>query len=141
MDEGAAGLAPALDVVPGVVAVVAAAASPANLAVTVAVAAAAPASSARLAGRQVAGRKNEVRRLARGVDAGVRAAGAVDGDALARDRRHGFLDDLLDRQRVVLPLPAGVVRAVVGDEQAVLHGVEGRRSISRRIAGGSQTAP
>ena len=98
--------------------------------------------TARLLERRLC-RYSQVSRLAAGVDAGIRAAGAVHPHASAEDPGQGFLDDLLDAERIVLALPAGVVRADIGDPQAVLHGRPARirPSTTKTTSGGSQTAP
>ena len=107
---------------------------------------------ARFRGRRACGHR-QVGHLAAGVDAGVRAAGPVDGHASAEDSGQGFFDNLLDGERVVLALPAGVVCADIGDSQAELHRASApepdtlntaaparRRSIMNSSTGGSQTA-
>ena len=64
----------------------------------------------------------EMRDLAEGVDSGVGAAGAVDGDALLGDFLEGVFEGALDGGDFGLELPAVEVGAVVGDgEFDVLH--------------------
>ncbi len=56
--------------------------------------------------------------LAERVNAGVGAAGAGNRpDLPAVERRERLFDDLLNRETVDLPLPADVVRAVVGQRE------------------------
>ena len=53
------------------------------------------------------------------VDAGVCARRAIDANGRAVEIRKRLLDDLLDADGVLLILPAGIRRAVVGDDDAV----------------------
>ena len=57
----------------------------------------------------------EVGDLANGVDAGVGAAAAVDGDRLGEDGGGGGFEDVLDGAAAGLGLPAAEGSAVVGD--------------------------
>src|SRR5436853_250747 len=57
--------------------------------------------------------------LGAGVDPGVRAAGAEDPDGLLEQALQGLFDHLLDGDGVLLPLPAGVGGAAVGEGEAV----------------------
>ena len=56
-----------------------------------------------------------MRDLAERVDAGVGAAGAVDGDRFLGDLADGVVEGALDRWQAGLELPAVEVGAVVGD--------------------------
>ena len=58
-----------------------------------------------------------MRALPQGMYARVRPACACDSDCLARRAGERFLNQLLHRQAVILPLPAGIRRAVVLDRQ------------------------
>ena len=57
----------------------------------------------------------EVRDLAKRVNAGVGAAGAMDGDGFLGDLADGVMDSTLDRWQAGLKLPAVEIGAVVGD--------------------------
>jgi hypothetical protein len=81
----------------------------------------------------------EMRDLAEGVDSGVGAAGAVDGDALLSDFLEGVFEGALDGGDLGLELPAVEVGAVVGDgEFDVLHFVA--RGLSHERQGGFRTS-
>ena len=67
--------------------------------------------------RRDAGRAIQMGALAQGVDARVRPAGPGDPHRPAQQLFQRFFQHLLDRKPVLLPLPAHVVRTVVGDGQ------------------------
>ena len=58
----------------------------------------------------------EVNDLAHRVNAGIGAAGANGNDGVARDERKRCLDGVLNRDRMHLRLPTGVVGAVILDD-------------------------
>ncbi len=58
-----------------------------------------------------------------GVDAGVGAAAADDGDGLAEEGGEGLLEGLLHGGQVGLGLPAAVVGAVVCQVDEISHAV------------------
>ena len=61
--------------------------------------------------------KVDMRDLAQRVDAGVRPPRAVGGRVFARHGEEGALERLLDREAVLLPLPADERRAVIFEDQ------------------------
>ena len=63
----------------------------------------------------------EVGALAEGVDARVRAAGAKEHRPCPHQPGHGLLHHLLHGEGVLLPLPAGVGRAVVFEGEQYAH--------------------
>ncbi|MPN09489.1 hypothetical protein SDC9_156779 [bioreactor metagenome] len=65
-----------------------------------------------------AGFRIEVRNLRAGVYTAVRSSGTVDANLLACDRKQRFVELLLNGNTVFLQLPADVVCAVVGNDQA-----------------------
>src|SRR5437763_1678019 len=82
-----------------------------------------------------------MRTLRTRMHAGVRAAGAFDVNGRAKHFPERFLDDLLDRERIRLALPAGVPRAEVlkREEKAhefILSAAKDLRWISRVVCEG-----
>ena len=68
-----------------------------------------------------AGLPVKVEHLASGMNPGIGAAGAMDGDRASQQLRKGLLNLLLYRGRVLLPLPATVLRTVVFTDSPVPH--------------------
>jgi len=63
---------------------------------------------------------------AEGVDTGIGAAGTVQGDGFVTEVRQPFLQFFLDgRFTMVLPLPAVVAAAIVGDQQPDIACIRG----------------
>ncbi len=69
--------------------------------------------------------------LGEGVDAGVRAAGAVDGDAAAAEGGECGFEVILDGAAAGLALPAAKGGAVVCDDEAQAHQSARRATESR----------
>src|SRR5437763_4304726 len=63
-----------------------------------------------------------MRALPAGMDAGVRSSGAFDADKGSEHLRQRRFDDVLNRRRIRLRLPAGVARAEVLKRQENAQG-------------------
>ena len=63
----------------------------------------------------------QMSRLTAGVDSGVGPAGTVDRDRHVEQIAEGFFHHLLNGQGVVLPLPASIGSAAIGEGQSIIH--------------------
>ena len=77
-------------------------------------------------------RQLQVGSLTAGVNTGIGPTGADDSDLHGEQIREGLLYSLLHRERVVLPLPAGVAGAAIGEDQSIDHREEGERKSRRK---------
>ena len=79
----------------------------------------------------------EMRHLSKGVHARVRAARARDRVRLPRKAKQRLFHHLLHGERVFLPLPAGIVRAIVFDGQLHAHQISPRTSTTHAMSAAS----